>query len=901
MGGIMFTAPWLLGFLLVLPIIWWLLRLIPPAPRQVSFPAIRLLQDLVTRQQTPAQTPWWLLALRLLIATLLITALAGPVLNPQAEIDAVGPLVVVIDNDWAAARDWPARQEKLQSVLQEAERANRQIYWLPTTRSSDDAPLVVTGPLSVASARALAQRLQPQPWPATWAEATQLLDGLDDKSTVVWLTSGLGGQEAEMLATKLQRFAARRIIADVRTTPLYLLTPPASDTAQPSLALYRANAVGNATIAVAAIGNNGETLSQIPVRFGPDSTRTEQELTLPLDIRNKVARFEIIGPRSAASTVLLDESWRRRPVGLAGDPAESANQSLLSPLFYIERALKPYADLQTNDLATLLQKPQSALIVTDQSLLTQQELTRLQEWVRQGGMLIRFAGPKLAATAMVAEQELLPVPLRTGDRAMGGALSWSVPQKLKPPAASSPFHGLTLPPDVTVTRQVLAEPVAELAERTWLALEDGTPLVTAKTLGLGTSVLFHIPAAADWSNLPISGLFVDLLRRLVELSGGAALAGQSEALAPYRQLDAFGTLQPPASAAEPLPADISQLSLSPRHPAGLYGTAAGAKAFNLGQALSPPAALPDNLVTESYRSAATEHNLQPWLLLLGFALLLADFFISLHLRGLTSLTKFRNKATQALKKVAVIAVCVSTTLTAAEAASAPQEAIELSGQSSLAYVITGNRFLDQVSESGLKALAVQLERRTSLRQPAVTGVELARDELSFFPLLYWPLDNSAPALSDAAVRNVSHYLQHGGMILFDTREGGNSGQVDLRRVLNGLSLPPLVTLPDNHVLKRSFYLLDDAPGRYAGGTLWIEPAQNSAFDGVATIIIGSHDWAGAWAMDRSGKPQFACIPGGETQREYAFRFGINLAIYALTGNYKEDQLHAKALLERSAP
>ncbi|NDG04721.1 MAG: hypothetical protein EB121_05155, partial [Alphaproteobacteria bacterium] len=200
MGGMIFTAPWLLLFLLVLPVIWWLLRLTPPAPKHISFPAIRLLQDLATRQQTPAHTPWWLLVLRLAIAALLVIALARPVLNPQNNNVASGPLVLVIDNDWAAVRDWPARQDKIQQLLRTAERDQREIYWLPTTRSSDDAQLVVNGPLSAASALGLAQKLQPQPWPADWQAARQLLEGLDKNAAAIWLASGLGGQEAEALA-----------------------------------------------------------------------------------------------------------------------------------------------------------------------------------------------------------------------------------------------------------------------------------------------------------------------------------------------------------------------------------------------------------------------------------------------------------------------------------------------------------------------------------------------------------------------------------------------------------------------------------------------------------------------------------------------------------------------------
>ena len=106
------------------------------------------------------------------------------------------------------------------------------------------------------------------------------------------------------------------------------------------------------------------------------------------------------------------------------------------------------------------------------------------------------------------------------------------------------------------------------------------------------------------------------------------------------------------------------------------------------------------------------------------------------------------------------------------------------------------------------------------------------------------------------------------------------------------------SLPPEHVLTKAFYLLQDFPGRYAGGQLWVEQAESRVNDGVSSLIIGGSDWAGAWAVDDSGRAMFPVIPGGEGQREMAYRFGVNLVMYALTGNYKADQVHVPAILER---
>ena len=190
---------------------------------------------------------------------------------------------------------------------------------------------------------------------------------------------------------------------------------------------------------------------------------------------------------------------------------------------------------------------------------------RLTRWVDDGGVLVRFAGPRLAGS----EDDLVPVKLRRGGRTLGGSLSWDKPQPLAGFSRDSPFANLAVPDDVTVTRQVLAEPDSGLTERTWATLVDGTPLVTATRRGKGVLVLFHVTADTRWSNLPLSGVFVDMLRRIVDLAGSTAATevgvagarGRLEVVPPSRVLDGFGVFGPPPASARPVPANY----VGPRH------------------------------------------------------------------------------------------------------------------------------------------------------------------------------------------------------------------------------------------------------------------------------------------------------------------------------------------------
>ena len=209
-----------------------------------------------------------------------------------------------------------------------------------------------------------------------------------------------------------------------------------------------------------------------------------------------------------------------------------------------------------------------------------------------------------------------------------------------------------------------------------------------------------------------------------------------------------------------------------------------------------------------------------------------------------------------------------------------------------------------------------MAERTSLAPGEVIGLDPSRDELSFYPLLYWPIVPSRPKPPPAALARVAAFMKRGGTIIFDTRDAltarpGAPPTLEgawLRDLLSGIDIPDIEPLPADHVVNRTFYILAGFVGRYATGQTWIEalpPATGDeasrparAGDSVSPILITGNDLAGAWAQDDNGQPLFPLVPGGPRQRELAIRGGINLVMYTLTGNYKADQVHVRDLLER---
>src|SRR5271156_5052283 len=897
LGSLAFASPWVLVALAGLPIIWGLLRVTPPAPRRIDFPAIRLLLGLAPRDETPARTPLWLILLRMALAALVIVAAAHPLLNPQALLAGTGPIILVIDDGWAAARDWPVRQAALDDLLAEAARESRQIVLVTTAPPAGDTALPPLAPIRATDARAAIDALQPKPWPVDRQAALARLKALSLPyiNASIWLSDGIADSGTSALAAYLDDLGSLRYLGAGPGEAPVLLAAGDREAKELSVVLRSLPAAKPRLYEVRASGEDGRLLTRRDATLDAGAKSIKVDLALPSELGNQTTRIEVEDGQSAGTVLLLDERWRRRPVGIVGPP-NGSGQPLLSENFYLERALGPFAETRRGPVTDLLKRELAVLIYSDSGPDSPAEVAAVDNWIKAGGLLLRFAGPHLAEQ----DDALLPVRLRRGGRTIGGAMSWEQPAKLAPFAANSPFAGLPIPTDVTVSRQVLAEPDIDLAGKTWARLADGTPLVTAERHGRGWIVLMHTTANADWSNLALSGLFVEMLRRIVATSQGVTAASE-DMLPPIETLDGFGRLQRPPPTVRPMPGkEIAAAIVSPQHPPGFYGTKDSRRALNLSSGigeLKAIAGLPADVRRETF-ARGRETDLRAPLLTAALLLALGDLVIAYALRGLLRRRPAR------VAGVFILAALVFPGAPRADDAFVVRATAGLR----LAYVRTGDDAVDAESRAGLVGLSDVLNRRTAVETADPLAIDIETDELIFFPLLYWPVTAAAPPPSPSAIERINRYSETGGTILFDPRNGDEQtpgpfggaaiAAERLRRLTAGIKMPSLVPIPPDHVLTKSFYLMHEFPGRWDVGTLWVEPAEDHVNDGVSSVIVGADDWAGAWAIDKDGRPLYAVVPGGEEQREMALRFGVNLVMYVLTGNYKADQVHVPAILER---
>ena len=926
---IAFSAPLVLAGLAALPVLWLLLRVTPPRPRAIAFPPLPLIKDLVPERETPRRTPLWLLLLRLTIAALVILAMAGPLwTRGVTNAPGQGPLLVLFDNGWATGPDFPVRLAAAEVTLRNAARDGRAVALIGTAEPQSDLSLL-DGDSAATKLRALA----PQPFAADRRVHLAALEKFlvqNREGEIIWFADALQGQDGDPFAKAVTAAIKQRTGRIITGDHAGLIGLAGLDNGQSGMnvtVLRAASSLAQDGI-LRALDRRGASLAEARYTFDGNALKTQASVTLPVELRNDVARLAIENARSAGAVALVDARDRRRIVGLVSGATADTSLPLVAPTYYLQRAMAPYAEVREPRLGpadainALIEQKASMIVLADTGALPEATKRALDSYVKGGGVVLRFAGSRLAS----ASDDFVPVKLRRGGRNFGGALSWDAPKTLAPFDPASPFAGLQPPAEVQISRQLLAEPEPDLAKKTWAALADGTPIVTAEKRGAGLVILFHVTADTSWSNLPLSGLFVDMLRRISQLAGTSAGAARDDATsearlaAPWRTLDGYGALGLPPATARPVQAKGEPLA-SRDHPAGLYGDPDNPVAVNV---LPRDAAL-ILLPLDSY-GVSVEPLTRPAPIELGPPLLALALF-GFILDGLAVLWLGGGLSLLARRRVAAAAALILAIATVAPSALHAQDnrtpnnlgpiapkAQEAALATRLAYIITGDPAVDEASRAGLAGLSAFLASRTALEPAEPAGVDPAIDDLAVYPFLYWPIVAGRPAPSEATIRKLDAFMKGGGTVLFDTRDAQaqRGGQTTaetrlLRQILSGIAVPELEPVPADHVVTKAFYLIDTFPGRYADGQTWIEaiPRETNsgdrparAGDGVSPIIITSNDLASAWATGRRGEPLYPVTQTMPRQREMAFRAGTNIVMYALTGNYKADQVHVPALLER---
>ncbi|MXV35039.1 MULTISPECIES: DUF4159 domain-containing protein [unclassified Saccharibacter] len=896
-----FLTPALLFFLLLLPGLIWLVKATPPQPREKRFSSLLLLRQLAPKRQDSARTPLWLLLLRMAALILVIVTFSQPLwLRKQAQ-PSPSSLVIVLDNGWASMPHWEERRTTAQILGDKTLQAGGSVTVLLTAHDPGGPFPESVHPRDHLALERYLRKIQARPWPVDRSALAQQLNSAAlhqelAHSSLVILSDGLAQDSDNALQKAIQDAHDVRDIRWERCDLIRLNRAPSHQHAPSILAETLPHCPSHSlSLHGLTVNEQGQvsTLAHWTAQTG-----TPSALTLPAALATSLDAVSAPAVPPPAGTFLFNGGQHQHPVGilhLGGD-----NAPLTGTAFYLTEAMSKQGAVRSGDLKSLLTSPLSIVMAPDGTLTDPDTQHDALTWVQKGGVLVRFAGTDLAhrdeSSFSDTDRALLPVPLLHGMRQLGGPMSWGSPQGLANFPIHSPFAGLTTPKEVTVTRQVLAQPTNDLQEHVWATLTDGTPLVTARREGRGMVVLFHTTPTADWSTLPLSGLFPQMLERLVTNAPSLAqsdhrVLARNTDLPAWKILTAQGTLGPADTSTRPL--NSKNRHVDATHPVGLYGPAEQLQPLNLADDASPLRDEPVLGTLQNPDFVTPDWPLWPILSVLALVFFGVDILCSLGRQGFLPL--FR------------VAVVVGGVSFAGNAAfSAPSDTVPAGALDiHLAYVVTGDAPTDEATRQGLEGLTHFVNHRSTAHLGAPIGVTLGHDDLAFYPLIYWPiLPNAQPSPAQNAALN--DYIHHGGLLLLDEmgagsildNSNGDATRRAIKRVTEELDIPPLTPIDDTHTLSHAFYLLHDYPGRVSGQPVYVARFGDDNGENVSPVIIGNGDWAHAWAIDQQGHPPFAVVPDGESQRTLAYRFGFNAVIYALTGNYKNDQRHYPEMLHR---
>lgn len=891
-----FVHPLFLGLLAVVPLLWWLMRILPPPVRKIYFPTAFLLKDIAAEEITASRMPWWLIALRALAIVLFILAFAHPILSSRQMIaGGEGDILLVFDNGWASASHWNERMQQAQRVLEKAAQSKKSVIILPTASRAEGEQLSFINAIDHDQAKSFLSSLKPMPWSvdhAASAAAFQSIQKNNRISQAVYISEGLTLSGTDDFLNAMQSNVGLTYIDMDRINQPVVFYRDDSKKKTLSFTAKRLGPDQNAVIPVRAFSEDGSLLDKSEISFRGGETSADYSWNMPQDIALRATRFEA-GAGDMASAVFWQVNKASSQVGILSNGNERAGNSILDENYYLRRALQEKFTVHSGTLDLLLQKDIAVLVWPDSAILQADDAASLQQWVENGGRLIRFSGVNLLAQA--ESDPLLPVELRRDERVMKSGLTGQEPLHLKDISADTALSGMEIPKDVTVTRQALAVPTPDVFEKTWISLEDGTPFVTAGKKGKGDIVLIHTTAGPSGSTLCYSGFYVEMLERLASNAGlYSAQADVSDKLVLQRKMDGFGRLES-VSTREKETAAISAaaFSPSPETPPGIYSDGRTETIFNLSDRLGMMMPLRDipSDATRLSLDHAEDGAIRQNLLLTAFILFFADVILRLLIIRNFNIKKI-------IPAAALMALCISAP---AMAQTSPLPS-ELTSGVYVGHLKTGDTQLDNLAQRGLEGLKEVVRMRTTIDFRGVVAVDPENDDLSFYPVLYWPLSNRQTPFTIKAMRSLQNYMRQGGLLVIDTRDGNSgSGMDHMRRMLSMIAVPALMPVPENHILGRSFYLLQEYPGVLNSQDVWVEKEPDPNNDSVTSLLIGHEDWAAAWSFDENDRLRFAITPGGEMQREMSYRFGVNMMMMALAGNYKSDQIHVNEILKRFGP
>ena len=904
-NNIAFTYPFALLLLLFSPVIWKILKSKPLTVELKKFPAISLISKIKSVDNTFENNSLLIIILRFLIFILLVIALSKPYYRNVAKNNELQQVLLIVDDSWESGISWYSKIEKIKGLLDSNSLENIS-YSLVTSSKVNEEKFKFLKNKNSSEILAFINSIKPNSWNSDFSDLFKFLEpNLKNFESIFWFTESMISESKKKFFLKIKDNNLKIIETLNKDLPPLIFLKEQEIKGNYNFEIYDfSNFYKNVVIDCYDIKDRLILRKNVK---GSDKSNanwniTEVTLKISKEFDDSIIYFHFNNLMSSTAKIIKTNISGQKKIGIIQPNYNKKMREFSRANFYIENAMKSNHNISIGSVSDLISRKISLMFSDDSDSSIISEEKKIIDWIESGGTFVKFGGEKFLNTINkklnkrffgTFEPESDPINL-------DHELSFRKDLSIKKFKKGSLFYGLVVPEKIKINKYIELKKDLEFKNFQHLAyLENGAPLITEFEIGKGKLVFFHIPANTDWSTLPFSILFVNILEKLNLYSIGVKENSNNQIFKPFKILDGLGGFEDPSLNTMNLNSkDLKDNTypLNYQNPPGIYKNKSDVYGLNIPNYLKDKKysfSFPDEYLINEFDKFEVK-NLRKNIIFCILFLFLLETLLTLQNRDIFKIKLFRS-STKFLGLILIITTVLTFKVQSAD------EVINKVNTTKLAYVKTGNKVVDEISKNGILSISEYITSKTSVILGAPDEIDLNEDDIFFYPILYFPFINSKETVSEKKIRKIQNFINNGGILIFDCKNNFEKLFIDdcLDDILlsfKDLDITNPIKLQNDNTLSKSFYLLKEFPGR-RNQDVFISFNNQINNNEVVSVIFGINDWSGSWAKSKNGF-ELPILSENEEQRTLSFRFGVNIIIYSLTGNYKSDQVHVPEILKR---
>lgn len=893
LNNVTFQNPEYFVFLLIVPILWKYFKEGPDRPVLKKFPAIILIAQNTSSDSTPIKKNY----LNLLLKTLLVFLITVLLANPSEKKDFKTKPLIIIDNGWDSGPGWEKINKGINQFL-ESKKSNT--FTIFPTVASNKNKFNYLFEKKEFEIREYLKGIKPLALKPNYILLSKELPNfVQDDTKIFWFTNHYMNKEKKAFYDSIKSKNLKIYSSSKEDFPIILSLLSQEDNIY-SFGLINMNKdLDNFFIDCYDIKQRiiiRQKVSQDKIKYD-EQNFGNFSVEIPKEKNDLIYYFKISNSKSVSSVAIKSNYVKKKKIGLVQTNFQDNDNEYFRANFFVRKALESNYDLKSLPLDQLL-SPNKSLIISDDFDTTFFGFEeRILQWIGEGGTFLKFAGDKFLSHAENNQLSsvLGIIPITKKVISVDGELSFKRNLSIAQISGKSPIRDFEIPKKIKINKYIeIPKNIDNLKLKFWVKLDNGAPLITQRPYEKGNLILVHLPANNEWSNISLSIFFPDLLNKIIQISRGINAEEVQQIFKPLKILDALGNLVEPRIDTLNLDSKIFMDSkLTRDNPPGLYKNELGFHGLNISDYLQNEydyIYLPKEIIIDDFNSNSS-FEIKNFLVLLCLLVFVCETLVNFLGRDFLKFKYFNP-----LKVMFLILIVFSPNIVFAN------EKLDYLGQTKLAYIQTGVEEIDRINYEGLREISSYISSKTSAILGSPIGLDLEKDEIDYFPIIYISLIKNAKNLNDISLGKLQNFINSGGILLFDCKASFESLFVEdclilFKKHYKNLDISAFKKLTSESTLSKSFYLLNSYPGR-KNEMVYIAYNNQINNDKVLSIVIGNNDWTGAWAKDANNSFLLPLFENDKEQRDLSFRFGTNIVLYSLTGNYKSDQVHIPEILKR---